>query len=305
MQNYRRAEIDGLDFSSNMLNTVDGDPAAFPIQDYETAINLWESHLPSEFRDTTNPRKVDNELDDGLWDTIEWDNIPNLTSTQDRVAEGFELELVANPSKSWRILANISQQETFASNTASLMAELVEEYTANMLASRVGELNNNPDGSGATRPVNELWLVGGLAPVRGARALDNTVSNEQREWRYTVVSSYRFNEGRLAGFTAGGAARLQSSAATGYVFQLEPETGVPVPDVNRPFKDDGLFNGDLWISYGRKIWDDKIDWKIQLNVRNAFGDNDDIPVKTNPDGQVAVIRIPNPRTISLSNTFRF
>jgi outer membrane receptor protein involved in Fe transport len=305
MQNYRRSEIDGLDFSSNMLNTVDGDPAAFPIQDYETVINLWESHLPSEFRDTTNPRKVDNELDDGLWDTIEWDNIPNLTSTQDRVAEGFELELVANPSKSWRILGHISQQETVASNTASLMAGLVEEYTASMLASRVGELNNNPDGSGATRPVNELWLVGGLAPVRGARSLDNTVSNEQREWRYTVVSSYRFNEGRLAGFTAGGAARLQSSAATGYVFQLEPETGVPVPDVNRPFKDDGLFNGDLWMSYGRKIWDDKIDWKIQLNVRNAFGDNDDIPVKTNPDGQVAVIRIPNPRTISLSNTFRF
>jgi hypothetical protein len=48
-----------------------------------------------------------------------------------------------------------------------------------------------------------------------------------------------------------------------------------------------------------------VDWSIQLNVRNAFGDNDDIPVKTNPDGQVAVIRIPNPRTIYLTNTFRF
>ena len=38
---------------------------------------------------------------------------------------------------------------------------------------------------------------------------------------------------------------------------------------------------------------------------NAFGDDDDIPVKTNPDGQVSVIRIPNPQTIYLSNTFRF
>jgi hypothetical protein len=53
------------------------------------------------------------------------------------------------------------------------------------------------------------------------------------------------------------------------------------------------------------IWDDKIDWKIQLNVRNLVGESGDIPVKTNPDGQIAVIRIPNPRTISLSNTFSF
>ena len=85
---------------------------------------------------------------------------------------------------------------------------------------------------------------------------------------------------------------------------LEPDTAVPIPDVTRPFIDDGLFSGDLWLSYEKRILD-KIDWKVQLNIRNAIGDDDDIPVKTNPDGQVSVIRIPNPRTISLSNSFSF
>lgn len=86
---------------------------------------------------------------------------------------------------------------------------------------------------------------------------------------------------------------------------MEPDTGVPIPDITQPFYDDGLFSGDLWVGYEKKLMDGKIDWKVQLNIRNAFGDNDDIPVKTNPDGQVAVIRIPNPRTISISNSFRF
>ena len=89
------------------------------------------------------------------------------------------------------------------------------------------------------------------------------------------------------------------------MFKLEPESGVPIPDVTRPHFDDGLFAGDLWFSYGRKIHKEKLDWKIQLNIRNLIGEDSDIAVKTNPDGQVAVVRIPNPLTVYLTNTFRF
>ena len=57
--------------------------------------------------------------------------------------------------------------------------------------------------------------------LRAATALDNTVSNEQREWRYTAVTTYRFMEGRFRGFSIGGAGRWETSAATGYVFGLD------------------------------------------------------------------------------------
>ncbi len=300
---YRQAQIDGIDFSEQLV-TVNGDPASYPIQDYDTFIDTMLNNVPAEFRALTNPRMADNELNDGLWDTMEWDNIPALRSTQDRIADGFEIEFVANPVPGWRILGNISQQETIQSNTASVMAAVVEEYNANLQASRAGEVNRAPDLTVQTRPINEIWLVNGVAPIRGATALDNTISNEQREWRYTFVTTYQFMEGKFKDFSIGGAGRWQSEAATGYVFGLDPDTNVPVPDVNRPFFDDGLFSGDLWASYERQLTD-KIHWRVQLNIRNAFGDNDDVPVKTNPDGQVAVIRIPNPRTIYLTNTFSF
>ena len=42
-----------------------------------------------------------------------------------------------------------------------------------------------------------------------------------------------------------------------------------------------------------------------FNVRNAWGNGDDIPVTANPDGRIAVIRIPNETRWTLSSTFSF
>ena len=304
---YRDAELVLERTFDNQLVTVgDGSEAAqaaFPIQDYDSFYSAMLSIVPEEFKEITNPRQVDTD-GDGLWNDLEWDTIPSLRSTQDRVAEGFEVELIASPTQGWRILANISQQQTVQSNTASLMAAVVNDYTSGLLSTRVGELRRDPTGTVQTRPIQETWLSDSVAEVRGAAALDNTVSNEQREWRYTFVNTYSFMDGPLRNFSVGGAARWESKAATGYVFEVEPESGVPVPNVNQAFFDDGLFSGDLWVSYEKELTNN-IDWKIQLNIRNAFGDDNDVPVVTNPDGQVSVIRIPNPRTAYLSNTFNF
>jgi hypothetical protein len=303
INSYRDAEINaGIGFESQ-LTTVNGNPAAFPIQNYEAFYIGMENTLPSALHAAMNLRRVDTD-GDGLWDRMEWDSIPNLRSTQDLAAKGLEVELVANPTPAWRLLANISRQQTVQSNTAKVMAAVVEEYDRNLQTTRLGELRDSASGTAILRPYNEVWRTEGLAAIRGVVAFDNTLSNEQRKWRATGVTNYQFKEGRLKGFSLGGAARWQSKAATGYVFKLEETTGVPIPDVSQPFFDDGLFNADLWFSYQRKI-SKRIGWKIQLNIRNIIRDSADIPVKTNPDGQVAVIRIPNPRTIYLTNTFRF
>ena len=301
---FRDAELAGVPFA-NALITVQGDPAAFPIQDYDTFYSLMEGAVPEALRNNVNPRRVDTD-DDSLWDTMEWDSVANLKSTQDFVSEGFEVELVANPLPGWRILGNISQQQAVRSNIATSMAEVVEEFNQVLQSTRMGELRGlDANQTAQVRSINDTWLTGSLAPVRAAKALENTVAKEQREWRFSLVSTYRFREGLLKGVSVGGAARWEDEAATGYVYYVEPQTNVPIPDVSRPYYDNGLFSGDLWLSYERKVWNDKANWKDQLNIRNAFGDREDIPVKINPDGQVAVVRMPNPRVFSLTNTFRF
>jgi len=274
----------------------------FPIRSYEEFYPLAIAAIPQDLRDNLNGRQVDVD-GDGVWDTYVIDPIPNLSSTQNRVAEGFEVELTYNPTPNWRFMANISEQETINSDTANLMALYEQLYTSDMVSSRIGELPFDATGTQAIRPMLAQWGNTGVVGIRTAKAMDNTVSNEQRKWRITGISNYSFTEGALAGASIGGAVRWEDEAATGYVYSVVDDIAGPV--VTRPFFDDGLFSGDMWVSYSKMIWDDKIDWKIQLNVRNLVGESGDIPVKTNPDGQIAVIRIPNPRTISLSNTFSF
>ncbi|GAB5561549.1 MAG: hypothetical protein SynsKO_31960 [Synoicihabitans sp.] len=298
---YRDAELQGIQFSE--INEAMGLDASFPIQDFQTVYDRSLANVPTVLRDITNPRQSDTN-GDGVWDEIEWDRIPNINAFANRVAEGLEIEITANPLPGWRILANISQQETIQSDTAKLMSALIEDYHANLQSSRVGELLNDPDLTVQIRNINELWFSGALADIRGVTALDGTVSNEQREWRYNFVSTYEFQGGPLKGFSIGGAVRVESEAATGYVYKLEDDTGVPIPDVNQPFFDDGVFSADMWMSYEKKF-SEKLDWKIQMNIRNLIGEDNDIPVRTNPDGQVAVIRIPNPMVVSITNTFSF
>ena len=76
------------------------------------------------------------------------------------------------------------------------------------------------------------------------------------------------------------------------------------PDLAHPFYGPEELTGDFWIGYRRRVFKG-IDWRVQLNVRNAWGNGQDMPVKANPDGTIAVIRIPNETRWYLSNTFTF
>ncbi len=302
ISSFRDAELLGRTWDQ-ILGDV-GLDASFPIQSFEQFYQLEEGNVPANLAAISMPHREDSD-GDGVWDFMDYDSIQNLSSFASRTAEGVEIELVANPTPNWRVMANISQQQTTQDQTAPVMGALVAEYNQNMQADRIGELLNDPDGTVQPRTINSLWLQRSVGAILEARALDGTVSNEQREWRYNLVSNYEFDEGAFRGFSIGGAARWETEAATGYVFEFDEAAGVPVPNVDQPFFDDGLFSGDMWLSYKRRILENKVDWKIQLNVRNLIGESDDIPVKTNPDGRVAVVRIPNPRVFSLTNTFRF
>jgi len=305
IEGARFRELGGIPFSA-ALATVTGNPNQFPIQSYTAFYTAMFGIVPQRLTDLVSPRQLDTN-GDGQWDTIAFNSIPNLTATQNQISEGFEAEITANLTPSWRLMVNISQQETFISDLATVTSAIVEEFNNRLQSARLGEMRqfSANDSLSLVRSINETWLSGPIRNVRTARAQNNTIANEQREWRFVGVTNYEFNRGRLKGVSIGGAARWEDKAATGYRTSLAPGSTVPLPELNNPYYDDGLFSGDVWTSYRRKVWKDRVEWTVQLNVRNAFGDNSDVPVKTNPDGTIAVIRIPNPRTAYLTNTFRF
>ena len=301
---HRDAELGGILFSRQLDLVPGGDGASFPIQSYDQWYTTTLATIPQALLDVINPRQVDL-TGDGTWDEYQIDAISNLQATRSQLAKGFEVEFVANPTPNWRILANLSQQETSFSNTAPLMFQTNTEYVAAIEAARLDELQNDATFTKTQALYGEKLSLNVLGPILGAKAKDGQVSNEQREWRFTGVTTYKFNDGALNGFAVGGAVRWEDQAATGYEFYFDSEAGAPVPNVSRPYYDDGLFSGDAWVSYERPLLEGKVKWQVQLNVRNLVGERGNVPVATNPDGQVAVIRTPNPRTVYLTNTFRF
>lgn len=233
--------------------------------------------------------------------------------TEDSFSEGYEIELNAQPTRNWRVTVNASK--TFATRKnigGANLAEFVGAYQEFLNKTAV-------DVNGATfRPGGDLriWWGGAgnetalfqwnqnVGSEYAARSLqEGTNVPEMREWRLNVISNYDFTEGRFKGFNVGAALRYQSDVVIGYMPVLT-DAGKISFDIENPYKGPAETDIDAWIGYGRRLFD-KVDWRIQLNVRSIGKGNDLIPITVQPDGSGAGYRIAPRQYWTLTNTFRF
>jgi hypothetical protein len=129
---------------------------------------------------------------------------------------------------------------------------------------------------------------------------EGTASPEIRKWRYNVITSYDFRKGFLKGVGVGGAYRWQDKVAIGY-----PCLPNGTYDLTQPYYGPSEAGTDLWVSYQRKLLE-KYNWKIQLNVRNAFAKHGLIPISIEPDGNTwASVRVKPVQEWFVTNTFTF
>src|SRR5690606_15722605 len=101
---------------------------------------------------------------------------------------------------------------------------------------------------------------------------------EIRDWRFNLVTNYQFTDGPLGGFNLGGGYRWQDDVVIGYPLMTGTD-GETTFDLDNPYRGPSEDNVDLWVGYGRAL-SDKVDWRIQLNVRNVFDGNSLIPIST-------------------------
>ncbi|MGH7946925.1 MAG: hypothetical protein ACREH8_13370 [Opitutaceae bacterium] len=142
-------------------------------------------------------------------------------------------------------------------------------------------------------------------PVNAAVASEGTASAEQRKWRANFVANYTFaRDSRLKGWSAGAGVRWQDKLGIGYPASRNA-AGSVIFDLAHPYYAPAETNVDLFASYTRKIWSDRIEWKAQLNVRNAIGDGDAIGITVQPWGETASARLAPERRWYLTNTFSF
>lgn len=116
------------------------------------------------------------------------------------------------------------------------------------------------------------------------------------------MTTYSFDRGPIKGVFIGGGLRDEAGRIAGYAYN--PTTlGL---DVTKPFDGPNDTHYDLWLGYNKKFaLARKVNWRIQLNLRNVGESTRLVPVRYQPDGTMALSRIQEGMTWALTNSFEF
>ena len=228
------------------------------------------------------------------------------TTWQDAVSttsKGWEFSLTANPTAQWRVTLNGSKR---GDNSTTARGTIITKYLAEYLPI----IKAHPEWQNLNVGTFNI-------PVSQAVAgLENTLANFQKirgspsshfasDWTLNVIQSYNLT-GRLRGFSVGGSMNARGKAIGGFAVDA-----ANLLDVTRPYYTPAYANFGAWVTYRRKIFKDRIDWRLQINVRNLLDENTVYPlfIVDSRDGKhtpsKAVYTLKEPRTWQFTSGFRF
>jgi len=296
--------------------------------DYTAVLSNNSTYYPSEafqkawFSNTTYDDWLEGYKSGTMtsyWGVISSGN-SNMDVTGDIESEGMEIELNAQITKNWNIAINASKTDATRLNLAKSYVDYTEERYAAYQTMYGQALLWGPWWS-STGTLAGKWTSEYYGNYLLQRALEGSNVPELCKWRFNVVTNYNFDEGMLKGVNVGGGWRWQDKVVIGYPLVYDDagelvltDSGVPQYDIDNPWKGPIEQYFDFWVGYEHAINDD-VTWRIQLNVKNLFADDDLIPITVNPadeDGDgvyesydYATVRIPESTTWYVTNTFTF
>ncbi len=227
---------------------------------------------------------------------------------EDSISKGYEIELNALPTRNWRVAINASQTTAQRKNIGGAnLQEFMAAYTSFLgtgAPGTGGDLRIWWGGAGNETVLTE-WNGNVNSSYNQLRLAEGTNVPELRKWRFNAITNYSFDEGRLKGINVGGGVRYESSVGIGY----EPIAGTGLSavtfDIANPYRGPSDKNFDFWVGYQRRLWSDRINWSIQLNIRNIGVGNELVPITTEPGGGGATYRIRPPQSWLVTNTISF
>ncbi len=223
--------------------------------------------------------------------------------TGDQQSEGYEFELTANVTPNWRLAFNASKT---SATTSRIGNDALNEFVAYMdeqMAGVAGDMRQFNGDYVANNEVRKNWNDW-RATYTALKLQEQTSASELRKWRFTVVTNYNFTQGWMKGVGVGAAYRWQDKVILGYPVYTDTR-GYAAYDLSKPYYGPSEGGTDVWLSYSRKL-NERIRWKIQLNVRNAFEKEGLIPITVQPDGSTwAGVRMKPVQEWSVSNSFEF
>jgi hypothetical protein len=221
-------------------------------------------------------------------------------------SDGYEGSVTANLTPAWRLTVNGSKRgpgETIERGpiTRGYLAQYLPQWKGNTAWMNTPLVEGTSGGGTIATAVGRLENT--LASFNALAALP-TDSLFAPEWSANLITSYDFSAGsRLRGVSVGASANVRGPTVIGFA---ETAAGVAIAD--RPYYARKFATTGAWISYRRKLFG-KVNWRLQLNVRNVLDENKLFPHRAvdRRDGSgrpdVAIYRLNEPRTFLLTSTF--
>jgi iron complex outermembrane recepter protein len=156
---------------------------------------------------------------------------------------------------------------------------------------------------------NESGLFNNPFVFEGRRFIGDNKHN------FNLRTRYDFTTGRLKGLTVGGGMRMRNDRVAGAVTDYTLPADIKAytnKDNGRTVTasrltkatDQALF--DLQLTYRVKLFENKVNWTIQLNVNNLLDEDEFIVNNSHPStGEPITYRYQDPRQFILTNTFSF
>lgn len=216
--------------------------------------------------------------------------------TIDNTSEGYEIEINYRPRPNWDIQVNASKTTAFREDLGAPMKEFINAQYQRFQ----GPAGDMRIWWAGERTIQEFYEQNIISALRFQEESIGFDVPELRPWRFSVISNYRFEEGRLKGWNLGGSYRWMDEQILGYGLK-DDLSGL---SVENPIYGDPEGYVDLWFGYERQLTE-KVRWRIQANLRNVGKSNSLVPISVNPDGIVAASRIQVGMSWALTNTFSF
>ena len=122
--------------------------------------------------------------------------------------------------------------------------------------------------------------------VAYVQAVDGRSNPNARAARANAIVNYRFDEGRLKGFSVGGAFRYRAAPVIGYG-ALTNSAGARLLDLDTEYKGEADRFVDFMAGYrGRLKAFGGLNYRLQLNIRNLLNRTDPIPIAALTTGAV-------------------
>jgi hypothetical protein len=160
--------------------------------------------------------------------------------------------------------------------------------------------------------VNNFTVADRVAMVETTLRNFNALQSQPEDymaarWTLNLIQTYSFKpESFLGGFSVGGSVNARGKIMTGFV---EGPGNVVIP--TQPYYSPATELFGAWVTYQRKLFQNRIAWRLQVNVRNVFDAYTLYPLRTvdrrdgTHTGVTAIYRLNEPRAYTFTSSFRF